>query len=243
MPEANTGWAESMSFGTIGRGPNSNTPFRCGNRRLVQIAPNNPEYSKEEAWSAIDLGNIQLSSLRNPPAAQRSYEIAIRMFDRLSRSRPADQDVQRDLANAYGWLADSLFMQHSWPQSLDARLKQYAVVTRLVRIEPHNLENIYRMALAQRAVAHVHLKLGDKEAAAPLAAAAWDSAVRLTDHDPRNAEWLLFRAFLGSDIFFSGVALPAGTTKAGLKSDILRIRAPWTARKILAFRKLRVPTR
>jgi hypothetical protein len=195
--------------------------FAAATERLIAVAPNNPDYMREVGWSAVNLGNIQLNGRRDYAAAQRLYERALYWFARLARIRPGDVDVLRTQANAYAWLADSYFMRRMWRQSLDARLQQFRIVERLRRAEPENVQIMYRVAIAQRGVARSLAQLGDRRGAMARMFEAYDWSGRLTQFDPRNAEWLLFRAFVGCELYFGDLGRPAGVTRAGLRREIL----------------------
>jgi hypothetical protein len=203
--------------------------FASGIESLVRQDPKNPKYLKEAAWSAVDLGNVQLNGLGNPATAQRYYEIAVRRFSELAGIRPNDDELQRDLANAYAWLGDSYFFQDLPHQSLSARLKQLPIVARLVRNDPRNVEDVFRYALAQRAIERVYLKLGNRKIATPLASAAYRLSINLTNYDPRNADWLLFRGVLDCDILFGPLQSPNGTTNNDLKRDVKSVEVQLSA--------------
>jgi hypothetical protein len=197
--------------------------------RLIGLAPKNPEYMAQVAWAAVDLGNVQLNGNGDPAAAQRSYQNAIDWFRRASAARPTDANVQLALANAHGWLADSHFVRSAWTQSLEARLRQHALVARLARRDPTSFENAYRLAAAQRGLARVYTKLQRPNPARHFEFKAYAAAERLTRHDPHNAEWLLFRAFVGCDLYFSDLGFPASTHRAAVARDIRAIAALLTS--------------
>jgi tetratricopeptide (TPR) repeat protein len=188
--------------------------------RLITLAPQNPEYISQVAWAALDLGNVQLNGSTDAYAAQRSYQKAIEWFGRASEAHPRDSSIKLAQANAYGWLADSYSLQEAWPQALEARVRQHALVQRLQQQDPDNLEFGYRLALAQRGLAGSYTKVGRRDLAGPLRLSTYAAANRLTSHDPSNAEWLLYRAFVGCDLFFGSVELPPGASRDQLANDI-----------------------
>ncbi len=194
--------------------------FAALSDRMIAAAPDNPDYMAQVGWSAVDLGNIQLSGRRDAEAAQRSYEKAVHWFGRASEAHPRDVRMKLAHANAYGWLADSFFMRSLWRQSLQARLQQYRLVDRLYRADPDNLENGFRYALAQRGLARSYAKVGDPDHERSLTFKAYAWSHRLIKHDPHNAEWLLFNAFSSCDIFFGKLGLPPDITKDDLSGEI-----------------------
>ena len=199
--------------------------FAAATERLIRAAPNNPDYMKEAGWSAIDLGNIQLNYTRDYPGAQRSYERAVRWFERAARARPQDENVPRVLANAYGYLADSLYAQQLWHRSLRARREQYRLMETLHRAHPENADLAYRFVLAQRGLAALLARVGERAPARAQLIRAYGTAGDLVRRDPRNADWLLSRAFVGCELYFGEAGLPAGISRANLRDAILSARA------------------
>ncbi len=187
---------------------------------LIAIAPNNPDYMMQVGWAAIDLGNVQLSGIRDAAVAQRSYEKAVLWFGRAVQARPTDVSAQLAQANAYAWLADSFFNRAMWRQSLAARLRQFDLVEQVHRADPANLEYSFRLAAAQRAVSRSYFKTGDHIRARLHLFRAYDWSRDLMARDPRNSEWLLFGALVSCDLYFTGIGTPAGATLETLRQDI-----------------------
>ena len=194
--------------------------FARATDRLIAVAPNNPDYMMQVAWAAIDLGNVQLNGTRDRAGAQRSYEKAIHWFGRALQVRPHDERAQLAQANAYAWLGDSYFFRQMWPQSLQARLRQYQITERLHRADPRNMEAAYRFALAQRALAWSYKKVGNRNRARELVIQAYDWSGRLTARDPHNTEWLLFRGQISCDFLFGGFDLPADVRTGQVGRDV-----------------------
>jgi hypothetical protein len=195
--------------------------YAAATGRLLQKAPADPAYMVEAASSAVDLGNVQLNGLGDPAAAERQYGRAVGWYERAARLGPLPEDVQLSEANAYAWLADSFFVRARWAESLAARRQQYAIVERLRRAHPLNVEAAYRFALAQAAISLSMVKLGDRAGGRRELLAAYRTAAQLADLDRDNAEWRLFRAKTGCFLYYSGLALPAGLSRSGLAKRIV----------------------
>ena len=195
--------------------------FATATKRLTEAAPSNAEYLSVAAWSAVDLGNVQLNGLRDYAAAERAYRDAVTLFGRAARARPGDHRILRDQANAYGWLADSFFMRSQWRPSLDARLAQLRIVDQLHRSNPRSIEIGYRYALAQRAVAATTRRATRPADGRSHIFSAYEWSQRLVRHDPANAEWRLFKGYVGCDLALGGYGLPPGVTHSSLRSDFL----------------------
>ena len=199
--------------------------FAAAAERLLAADPANSEYLMVAGSAAIDLGNVELNGNENFPAARRLYETAVERFGRAARADPANRDPLVRQADAYAWLADSFYMRSMWRESLNARLEQSRIAERLHALEPENLEFAFRYALAQRAVAANYARAGDATNARPRLFAAYQWSERLTRLDARNAEWLLFRAMVGCELYFSDLGLPAGVSRARLRADVLSVNA------------------
>jgi tetratricopeptide (TPR) repeat protein len=203
--------------------------FDAANRRLIALAPANPDYMFAVGWSAVDLGNIQLNGTGDAAAAGRFYTRAVYWFGRASDARPRNASMRWAQANAYAYLADSFFARSLWPQVLDARLRQYRIAEGLHRADPANFEYIYRFAVAQRGLARAYAKVGDRGRAQTqlFSARAW--AEDLTRRDPGNAEWLLFEALVRCDLYYAGLGLPEGMSRDRLGQDIRTVAAAMVA--------------
>lgn len=187
---------------------------------LIAADPDNPDFMKQVAWAAVDLGNVQLNGIKDSGAAQRSYDKAVQWFGRAVEAQPDDGRTRLALANAYGWLADSYFMREMWRESLANRLQQLGIVERLYRADPVNLEHAYRRALAQRAVARSYSKVGDGQRAGALMHEAYGWAVRLSIRDPNNGEWSLFKGMVGCELYHGDYGLPAALSREQLAREI-----------------------
>jgi tetratricopeptide (TPR) repeat protein len=198
--------------------------FASAADQLIASEPGNPDYMKKVAAASIDLGNLQLSGAKDYPRAQAYYERGIGWYRKALGARPRDKATILDLANAYGWLADSFFMRSLWQQSLDARIQQHNLIARVSRAEPKEMSYAFRLAVAERAISRSFFKAGKADDARAHLFQAHGSARRLTARDPRNAEWLLFRAFVACDLLFSGLGYPVGIRAADLRRDVHQIR-------------------
>jgi tetratricopeptide (TPR) repeat protein len=192
---------------------------------LAAQAPDQLDYVMAAGGGAIGVGDVQYSDKRNYVAAQQLYERAVRHFERAARLAPSNRTVLLAQANAYAWLADSYYGRHLWQQSLDERLRQYAIVARLHRADSSNAENTFRLAAAQIALARSLSHVGQTDRARALMIEAYRGSDRLTQLDPGNAEWLLFKGFVECTLFQGALGPPPGVTRAGLGRDIRAIYA------------------
>jgi len=199
--------------------------FAEASRRLVLLAPGNPDYLMRAASSEIDLGNVQLNGTRDFPGAQASYARAVELLERAQRARPGDHHILLTEANALGWLADSYYVRSMWRESLATRLRQRAVVERLHGAEPENADFDFRLAAARRGVAHSYARLGAAGDARQHLFQAYEAAVRLTSQDSGNGEWRQLYRLLIDDLLTMSLGLPAGVTEEQLRREQAATRA------------------
>lgn len=187
---------------------------------LVRETPDNADYLGEFAWSAIDLGNVRMKGFDDAAGAERAYRIGIDRFERALAANPGDVPLTQALANAHAWLADRYFLREEFERSSSERLRQYELLHQLALTHPSDRQVAFRFALAQRGLGRAYAKLGRAQDAAALEVAAYRSADALTAHDPRNADWLLFRAFSACDLLFGKERWPVALSRARLAAEV-----------------------
>jgi tetratricopeptide (TPR) repeat protein len=185
--------------------------------QLIQMAPTNPDYMLEMAWGASNLGVVQRDGQGNPAAAENSFKTAISWFRKAIAARPRASD-ERELANAYADLADTFHARKQWDKALNARLQAHAIVAKLHRADAANSELLYRLAIAERAVANEMARVGKQARARPYISSAYDRSHALVRRDPRNVDWLLLRAKIECDLLNRSLGLGTGGQPAVRRS-------------------------
>jgi tetratricopeptide (TPR) repeat protein len=191
--------------------------YAASAKRLIQADPQNPDYMIEMAWGASNRGVVQRDGSGDQAAAQRSFEEAIAWFQKAIDKRPRLND-RRDLANSYGDLADTFHKRKLWREALAIRRKMHGIVTDILRRDPGNVEFAYRLAIAERAMAHEAARAGRHALAKPFMLQAYRRSGDLTVRDPRNAEWLLLRAKIECDLLSPALKIDAGSEKVVRRS-------------------------
>ncbi|PSJ38894.1 toll/interleukin-1 receptor domain-containing protein [Allosphingosinicella deserti] len=194
--------------------------FRVSTESLIASDPHNPEYMKQVAWAAIDLGNLQLNGARDAAAAQLSYREAVRWFTNAAQADRSDENTRLALANAYGWLAESYWAQDLRNDGLEARLRQHEIVSGLHEADSSSFEKLFRLAVADRGLARMLGNLGRAEEGRSFLSRAWARSGALTARDPSNSEWLLLRVFLACDIIFGKLGPPDNVSRAWVRSEL-----------------------
>ena len=186
-------------------------------RRLIRADPENPDYMLEMAWGASNRGVLQRDGSGDQAGAQRSFEQAIGWFQKAIEKRPRLND-RRDLANSYGDLADTYHKRKLWLQALAIRMKMHDIVMDILRRDPGNVEFAYRLAIAERAMAHEAARAGRHALAKPFMVQAYRRSRQLTARDPRNAEWLLLRTKIECDLLSPTLKIGVGAEGAVRRS-------------------------
>ena len=194
--------------------------YAAAARRLIGLAPRNPDYMKEMAYGAAARGRVRLNGSRDAIGADRLFRQSIRWFDATIRARPGEDESWIALANAYANLADSFHARQLWGQSLAFRIRQYDIAVRLQRADPNNAMKLFRLGLAERAVAASSSLAGDRGKVGLFFARSYQTARRLTALDPANADWLLFRLYVECGLAAAPSPLPAGVSRDALRSSI-----------------------
>lgn len=173
-------------------------------QRLIEIDAQNPDYMMEMGWGALNLGLVELRGSARPDSAQKLFERAILWFTRASQARKNDPSILRELANAYSYLGESYYARQLWREARSTYVRQYGVIRRLSAAHPKDADLQYRMAIAERAVARLSEKLGDKDEARRLLQVALQRSQALASFDERNAEWLLLKIKVECDLLRVG---------------------------------------
>jgi tetratricopeptide (TPR) repeat protein len=187
--------------------------------RLIALAPNDPRSMMEVAYSAENLGTVQLNGSRNMAAARGLYERAAHWFGRAARASPRDIAAPLAQANAYAWLADSYFGDRLWQQSLDRRTQQYQIVSRLRTVDPDNVEVLLQLASARNGMGRSLSLMNRPREAFPLFVEAQSLLIGLTQRDPGNGEWVYLRANVECALYFAPDT-PSGSVRSGLAQSI-----------------------
>jgi hypothetical protein len=212
--------------------------YAAAGEQLIAIAPRRPDYMMEAGWGAQNLGAVRLHGFDDVAAARRYFETAIRWFQRAAAMRPADSQPLREQANVFGWLADSFYARQEWPESLAARRRQYELTERLYLKEPSNLDLLYRLAIAERSVALLSARAGERGQVRPLMLRAYERTRSLTQHDPRNSEWLLLRAKVECDMLSPRLAIEPPVALGTIRRSVTQAAAALTAQNNLTVSEL-----
>ena len=198
--------------------------YAAAAKRLIMIAPNRPEYMMEMGWGAQNLGAIELDGEQRARSAERRFGEAVEWFTKASSFPRFHVSAERELANALGWLSGSYDQEHRWSDSLQAHLRQIDAIKRLRANDPSDAQLVYRLAISERSVARLAEQTGTA-VYRPLMASSLVHARWLTMRDPKNTEWLLFRAKIECDLLRMPQFTHSSRNVRELVDDIRHIRS------------------
>jgi tetratricopeptide (TPR) repeat protein len=181
--------------------------------RLIAAAPSNPDYMMERGYAAVNLGDV--SSNSDPIGAEAQFLRSIRWFEAASHARPTDRTARMEMANAFGFLADSYWRRHLWPQALAARQRQVAILKPLHIASPDRVDIYFSLATGQNGLARALGQIGNGDQSLALLGETLVAAHRLTLLDPNNGEWLVFRTIVQCELLL-GPRPPPGMSRSEL---------------------------
>lgn len=155
---------------------------------ILDIAPDWPEALDATFWFLVEQGD-QSRIYASVSAAQRDYDEAHRLAQRLIEVDPANSEWQRDLSVSHNKIGDILLAQGDGPGALAAYRKTEAIAEALVVRDPANTAWRRDLSVSHNKIGNVLLAQGDGPGA--LAAYRKSLAIReaLAVRDPANSAW------------------------------------------------------
>ena len=156
--------------------------------RLADIDPANADWLMEAGYAESNLGTVLLRGRGDAAAAEGRFKASIGHFLSASRRKPDDLDILWDVADGYGWVADSYRHQRRFAEATAERERQAGLIRSLLKRDPDNKRYARGLLGNSLGLAQIEMDLGKAEAAAARLAATYDSAARMAREDPENEE-------------------------------------------------------
>lgn len=176
--------------------------------RLLAIDPANPDWRMEAGYAESNLGMMALRDRGDAAGAQARFAGALEQFKAAARARPDDTDIRRELADAYGWLADSQRGQGRLDAARASRLEEARLIADLRAADPKN--SVYARDHLGNALglAQIDLDAGRAAAARDRLGVTYAEAKALAAADPDDAwrakQTLAVGLFLAKATLLSG---------------------------------------
>jgi MTH538 TIR-like domain (DUF1863) len=169
-------------------------------KKMLMLKPGEPRYLRELAYAEGDLCTIAFKSPRDLSSAMKLCAASVKHMEEVAQRPGAPADIELDVANRHGWLADVYRAEHDNDRALDHRLIQERIMNRLLAADPLNMKLRSAWIGLQRILAYMGAEAGRQDAAL----ARLQNAAKISDEmlalDPANRMWVQQRAKLSSDI-------------------------------------------
>ena len=157
--------------------------------RLVQIDPRNDAWLMETAYAANNLGMLALRQAGQPAEAQRQFSKALRIRQVIAQHKPGDLELQRAIANALAWLADSQRVNGDLQDAMATREAQQKILAGLLAKTPSDVQVQSALLYHDLAVARIDEAQGDFRRAVQRLEAGHEAALALVRGDPDNKDF------------------------------------------------------
>lgn len=168
--------------------------------KMVSLDPGEPRYLRELAFAEGDLCTIAFKPPRDLSQAFKLCSAALEHMEAAAKRPGTPPDIEADVANRHGWLADVYRAQNDNNRALAHRLVQERVMTEMLAADPLNMKLRSAWIAVQRILAYMGAEMGQQKAAV----ARLENATKISDEmlvfDPSNKMWVQQRAKLSSDI-------------------------------------------
>jgi len=157
--------------------------------QLVRIDPGNDDWQMEIAYAANNLGMLALRQAGDPAEAQRHFRKALRINQVIAQHKPGDPELQRALANALAWLADSQRVNGDLQDAMATREAQRKILSDLLARTPNDVQVQGAMLGRDLAVARIEAAQGDFRRALQHLDDGHAAALDLVRSDPANKDF------------------------------------------------------
>jgi tetratricopeptide (TPR) repeat protein len=167
------------------------------------------DYTKadiEIAWTNNALGVVYLNGLSDPATSLKFFSNYQEIFSHLVDKKPIDTKLLYSLADAHAWLADAHLAMNNIDLAKVDRLKQSALLDRLLKTDPSNQSYIWSRVGADRAIFKICYRTKKNQCARDSIEKA-EYRLKSTDYDRKNLEWLWLSIYINLDSAFLEVRL------------------------------------
>ncbi|HYG30048.1 MAG TPA: toll/interleukin-1 receptor domain-containing protein [Allosphingosinicella sp.] len=203
--------------------------YAAAARQLIALAPHERSSIMEMGFGAMNLGVVRLHGRGDANGAARLFGQAIHWFGRAAAAPAGDIDALREQANAYASLALAHYRRDRFGPALDAYRRQHAIALRIHSVDPANRDDLFRLAIAERAVALLSIRQGSGATGRALLEAAYQRSGQLVALDPANLEWRLLKVSIECDVLTAAPGslrtLRVADVRDRVRAAIARLRA------------------
>jgi hypothetical protein len=211
-------------------------------RRLLEIDAGKPEWRMEAGYAESNLGTIELLNPDHAATAEAAFVRSLGHFQAAARAKAADPEIdldaaeiQAEIADAHGWIADSRRTEKRYAAARESRREEARILMALQAADPKNRVYAYGRQANSLAQARIDLADGKAEAAVARLREAWSMAKALAAADPDDGEHRMQRIATGA--FLAKALLIAGDSTDEARRALAECDSE-TARKEVELRDL-----
>ena len=175
-------------------------------QQLVTIDPSNIDWQFELAYAHSNIGTLQLINLYQPQKAHESFSRSLQVFEGLRSALKDDMDLEYEIAETHGWIADSLLQFGHARDVRSARELQKGLLENLERKDPLNKTIQTMKVIPFRALGNLSYSEGNHQEAIRYFSKAVELASRLSAGDIENRRWLSSRGVAHIELSLASLA-------------------------------------
>ncbi len=178
-----------FAAGNFGRAKTVFDEYRRLAERMLSLAPSEPRYLRELAYAEGNLCSVSLKPPKDPREALKLCLLALEHMEAAVRHMPTSDVGLADLANRHAWLADSFHANGDDVHAREHRLLEDALLGRLLKSDPMNMEFKIEWIALQRTLARMDGRAGRLEDAKSRLKSAQVLIDQMVVFDPSNQIW------------------------------------------------------
>jgi hypothetical protein len=157
--------------------------------QLVALQPGNANYVRELGYAEGNLCSIAVAPPPDRQVAMHWCSAALTTMERAGRTLPSGSGIETDLVNRHGWMADAWKTNGNLARAFEERAKQQALLDRLLRHEPDNMDLKDLWLTLQFGLAELEAMDGRPDDARKRLLVAMPAGKALISRDPANNDW------------------------------------------------------
>lgn len=157
--------------------------------RLVSMERDNPDWLREAGYAEGNLCTLEHARGENPETALAHCRAALNHMRRVRELLPNDVQVERDVANRYGWLASVSLAAGRRQAAFENIRTHHRLVGDMLRERPNDVQVQDQWMRALIGVAELYAAVDRPQVARAYRSQARNFVRRLLVLDPENEHW------------------------------------------------------
>lgn len=178
-------------------------------QQLVSLE-DNPEWQLEYAYAESSLGTLLLRQMHMPKSALVHFTTALDLFLVLAADSVDPTAMLKEAADLHAWVADTYQALQDYPQALDQRSRQMALIVELQNQHPDDWDIHRFKSTCLLGKGRIERRMDKLNSALNSFAQSASIIADLTHRDPSNVKWLELSAII--HLFWSDALITTGKT-------------------------------